>query len=124
MERLLWILVAGGLGALARYGISAAVQSRTGAAFPWGILVVNCVGSFLFGLLYSLAEERGVIGPELRVALMVGFLGALTTFSSFAFDTGQLMRDGRWLWAAGNIALNNVLAIGLIFAGMAAGRAV
>ena len=111
MERLIFLFAAGGGGTLARYAIATWVQRTTDSGFPWGILAANAIGSFAFGLLYSLAEEHNLLSGELRIAILVGFLGAFTTFSTFAFDTGQLIREERYIWAAGNMVLNN--AIGL-----------
>ena len=122
MERLLFLFAAGGLGTLARYGVSNWVQRSTTTDFPWGILTVNALGSLALGLLYSLAEEHNLLSGELRIAVLVGFLGAFTTFSTFAFDTNQLLRDDRYLWAAGNMVLNNALGLSLVFAGIWIGR--
>ena len=122
MERLLFLFAAGGLGTLARYGASNWVQRSTTTDFPWGILTVNAIGSLALGLLYSLAEEHNLLSGELRIAVLVGFLGAFTTFSTFAFDTSQLLRDDRYLWAAGNMVLNNALGLSLVFARIWVGR--
>lgn len=122
ISKLGWLALAGGIGTLARYGLQGYVQLRAGSAFPWGTLVVNLLGCFLFGLVWSLAEERLLIGGELRAVLLVGFMGGFTTFSSFAFETGQLMRDAQWLLAAGNVLAQNVLGLAGVFLGFACGR--
>ncbi|MFP6679419.1 MAG: fluoride efflux transporter CrcB [Dehalococcoidia bacterium] len=122
MERLIFLFAAGGLGTLARYAIATWVQRTTDSGFPWGILAANAIGSFAFGLLYSLAEEHNLLSGELRIAILVGFLGAFTTFSTFAFDTGQLIRDERYIWAAGNMVLNNAIGLALVFIGVWVGR--
>lgn len=121
--QLLWIGAAGALGALTRYGMALAVQRGTGAMFPWGILAVNTAGCFLFGLVFGLAEERGVIRPDLRAIALIGFLGAFTTFSTFAFDTLNLVRSERYFPAAANVLLSNVLGVVAVFAGLALSRA-
>lgn len=122
MERLIFLFAAGGFGTLARYAIATWVQRTTDSGFPWGILAANAIGSFAFGLLYSLAEEHNLLSGELRIAILVGFLGAFTTFSTFAFDTGQLIRDERYIWAAGNMVLNNAIGLALVFIGVWVGR--
>lgn len=123
MTNLAWIGVAGALGALARYGLALAVQRGAGTAFPWGILTVNTAGCFLFGAVYGLAEERGVIRPDMRAIALIGFLGAFTTFSTFAFDTLNLIRAERYALAAGNVVLSNALGVVAAFAGLALSRA-
>ena len=124
LQKLMGLAGAGALGALARYGLGGAVQRLSGAsAFPWGTLAVNALGCFLFGVVWSLAEERMLMSPEARVIALVGFLGAFTTFSSFAFETVQFVRDSQWAFAAANILAQNILGVAAVFAGMAAGRA-
>lgn len=122
--KLLWLALAGSAGTLARWGLQGMVQRATGSAFPWGTLAVNVAGCFLFGCVWSLAEERMLLSAETRILLLVGFMGAFTTFSSFAFETGALLRDAQYARAAANVALQNLLGIVALFAGHAAGRAV
>ncbi|MBI3811742.1 MAG: fluoride efflux transporter CrcB [Nitrospirae bacterium] len=122
MEKLIWIGLAGALGTFARYGLSGVVQRACGASFPCGTLAVNILGCFLFGLVWSLAEDRLLIRGEVRTVILIGFMGAFTTFSSFAFETAQLLRDAQWASAATNIAAQNVLGIVGLFLGLMAGR--
>jgi CrcB protein len=97
----LLILVFGGLGSLARYLTASAVAAKLGARFPWGTLVVNVSGSFLIGLLMTLLTERWQPHPNWRLALVVGFLGGYTTFSSFEWETFAAVRDsGLWIGLA------------------------
>lgn len=98
---LLWVAAAGSLGAAARFLIDATVTDRAGAVFPWGTLIVNTAGSLLAGLVVGVALEGG-----LGVPLLVGFLGGFTTFSTFAYETLQLVREGVGQAAAWNIAAN------------------
>ncbi|MBI4220664.1 MAG: fluoride efflux transporter CrcB [Chloroflexi bacterium] len=123
MTSLAFIALAGAMGALARYGLAALVHRAASPAFPWGILTVNSLGCFLFGLMYGYAEERHIISQEYRVVVLVGFLGAFTTFSTFAFDTLNFIRAERYWLAAGNIVLSNVLGAALVFAGILTSRA-
>jgi fluoride exporter len=123
VQKLLWIAFAGALGALARYGFGGFVQRSVNGGFPWGTFAVNVVGCFFFGLIFSLAEDRLVISPQTRTIMLVGFLGAFTTFSTFVFETGEFLRDSQWLFAVGNILLQNVVGVACLFLGMAAARA-
>jgi CrcB-like protein len=119
------VFVGGGLGAAVRFFVTTAA-ARWGA-FPFGTLAVNAGGSFLMGLVMGaillLTEKYGLIAESLRLLLAVGFLGGLTTFSSFSFETLLLLKGGSYLLAFCNIALQ--LLVGLLFAalGMALAKA-
>jgi CrcB protein len=119
---LLWIAVAGAAGTVARYGVQRISVLWMGAGFPWGTLVANALGCFLFGWIAARSLERGLMSPELAIPLLTGFLGAFTTFSTFAFETGDFMRQGAWGLAAANLLLNQVLGLGLFFLGSYLGR--
>jgi fluoride exporter len=119
---LLLLALAGAAGTLARFGLHTLVQRLADTNLPVGTLVVNALGSFLFGLIWPLAEERLLISPEARRIVLVGFMGAFTTFSTFAFETGQLARDAQWTAAMGNIVAQNTLGIGLFLLGLSLGR--
>ncbi|MCB2228421.1 MAG: fluoride efflux transporter CrcB [Desulfarculaceae bacterium] len=123
MTKLLWIALAGSLGTLARYGLGGLMQRLLPWPFPWGTLTVNLVGSFLFGLVWALAAERSIISAEARIIVLGGFMGAFTTFSTFMFETGELLRDSQYMLAAGNLVLQNVAGIIAVFAGWALARA-
>jgi fluoride exporter len=122
MKRLLLLALAGSIGTLARYGLSGLVQRHAGALFPWGTFAVNALGCFLFGLVWTLAERRMWISPEYRIVILVGFMGAFTTFSTYAFETTQQLQDAQWGAALGNIVLNNVLGIALVYLGLSLGK--
>ena len=124
MQKLLLIGLAAALGALTRYSLSGFVQRYSGFTFPVGTLVVNLLGTFLFGFIWSLVEQRLVISVETRVVILSGFLGAFTTFSSFMFETSALVGDGQWGYALLNITAQIVLGMIAIFLGLAAGRAI
>ncbi len=97
---------AGGFfGAIARYGIARLCAHLFGIAFPWGTFVINVSGSFLLGLIATLASERILAhSDQLRLAIAIGFLGAYTTFSTFEYETHGLVLDGKWMYALANIA--------------------
>lgn len=120
--KLLGICIAGALGALCRYGLSGLVHKIGGAGFPWGTLVVNMTGCFLVGLLWALFENRFSLSPEIRIVVLVGFMGAFTTFSAFALETGELLRSSGFLYASANILLHNGLGLALLLAGQALGK--
>ena len=101
---LLLIAIGGALGSVARYLLSLFALRVTGSLFPIGTFVVNLAGCVLFGLIAGAAEQRLPLAPSLRLFLLVGVLGGFTTFSSYAFESFQLLRDGQWLPAAINIA--------------------
>jgi len=122
LEKLVWIGLAGLLGTYMRYGLSGAVQRACGTSFPCGTLAVNITGCFLFGLVWSLAEDRLSISGEMRTVILIGFMGAFTTFSSFAFETVQLARGAEWALALGNILAQNTIGLACLFLGLVAGR--
>ena len=101
--QLLLVATGGALGSVARYALSTAVLRATGSLFPAGTFAVNVVGCFVFGLIAGAAEQRVQLEPELRVFLLVGVLGGFTTFSSYAFESFALIRDGQFFTAAVNI---------------------
>jgi CrcB protein len=101
MERFLWICLAGAAGTGTRYLVQLWAGNRFGAGFPYGTLIVNAVGCFLIALLLELAL-RGVRFPgDVRVALTTGFMGGLTTYSTFNYETMRLVQDGssKLAWA-------------------------
>jgi CrcB protein len=122
MQKLMLIGLAGAFGALARYGLGGLVQRFTGVTFPWGTFVVNILGAFLFGLIWSLVEQRLVISVETRVIILSGFLGAFTTFSSFMFETSSLIGEAQWGLAVLNVGGQIVLGLAAMFLGLATGR--
>lgn len=121
-QKIAWLAAAGGLGTLTRYWLGGAVQRLHDGAFPWGTLAVNALGCVLFGLVWTLAEERFLISGETRAIVLIGFMGAFTTFSTYAFETSAMLRDAEWVLAAANFVAQNVLGLLGFFAGAALGR--
>ena len=119
MLKLLVVGLGGFVGAIARYGISGWVHRRVEGPFPTGTLAVNVVGCLLIGMLMHLVEDRQFLAPTTRLFLMVGILGALTTFSTFGYETVQLLRDGETHLALASVAANVILGIGGVLAGRA-----
>lgn len=122
LKDLLWIALAGAIGSLARYGVAGVVQRFSGERFPWGTFAVNAAGCFLFGLVWMLAEDRMMISGRTRMVALTGFMGAFTTFSTFAFETSKMLNDSQWSTAALNIAAHNVVGIGCVLIGLAIGK--
>jgi len=120
---LILIGIGGFAGAIARYLVDGAVVERTGGGFPWGTLVINLSGSFLLGLLFALTTERALLPAEIRGPLMIGFLGAYTTFSTFMLESWRLVETGAWAAALANLGGSVALGLVAVVAGMTLGRA-
>ena len=108
----LWIAIAvgGAVGALARYGLSGLVQQSTSSTFPWGTLTVNLVGSFLMGCLWHWMEFSGA-SPAARGLLLIGCLGAFTTFSTYSLEVLTLLRVQDWKPAILYVLASNLLCV-------------
>lgn len=119
MGNILAIFAGGGLGAIARFFLSGAASSRAGTALPFGTLFVNVTGSFIIGFIVSLME-MAIVPAAWRPFAAVGFVGAYTTFSTYAFETVALLQKKAYGLAFLNFFLNNVLACGAIVLGMLA----
>jgi len=104
--RMLIVGAGGFAGAVARYALGLWIGQRWGRSFPLGTFVINVSGSFLIGFLMPLLTERILANPQWRMLLVVGFLGAYTTFSTFEYETGALLKDGEWLFASMNVILS------------------
>jgi fluoride exporter len=119
MRLLIMIACAGAVGALSRYGISTAM-SKTFAStgFPFGTLTVNIIGCFIIGLVMHIGLNSDIISEDWRTAITVGFLGALTTFSSFSYETIKLIEKTEYTMAFSNIAVNVIVGIAATFAGL------
>ncbi len=123
MTRLLIVGVGGFVGAVARYGISGWVHRISGTAFPYGTLTVNAVGCLLIGVLMHLVEDRGMVSPNARMLVGVGFLGALTTFSTFGYETLALVQERAFRFAVLNVAANMVIGLTAVWIGRTLPRA-
>jgi|SRR6516225_1135412 CrcB protein len=120
--KFLLILAGGGVGSLARYLAGTAVTARFGARFPVGTMVVNVTGCFLIGLLMTLLTEWWQPHPNWRLALVVGFLGGYTTFSSFEWETYAAVRDGGFWIGLGNVVGSVTLGYAAVWVGALLGR--
>ncbi len=116
------IAAGGALGALFRYWVSIGVHNFAGSDFPYGTLTVNVAGSLLMGMLYVLFIERMDVDPVWRGALLIGLLGAFTTFSTFSIETLNLVENGESLRAVANVLASVILCVAACWIGMVAGR--
>ncbi len=123
-QRIILLCIAGAAGTLCRYGLAGLTHRITGASFPWGTLAVNVTGCFAAGLLWTVFEHRWTVSPETRIVVMIGFMGAFTTFSTYTLDSGELIRTAQYFSAAANLFLQNGLGLIALFGGIALGRLV
>ena len=122
MSDFLLIGAGGFLGANARYAVNALLAKHLSASLPWGTLVVNITGSFVLGAFLAWTTERVLADPAYRFLVVIGFCGAYTTFSSYAFETVHLLEQGH-VWAAlVNFLTNNVLSVLAVLAGLVVAR--
>lgn len=124
LKLLLLLAGAGALGTLARYALSTWINSAAGGRFPWGTVTVNLVGCLLFGFVWAACFERRWISPEASMLALTGFMGAFTTFSTFAFETHHQVTAAQWHHAGLNVLLQVVAGISLVQLGMALGRGI
>lgn len=118
------VAAGGALGAMARYGVNLASVHLLGTNFPYGTLIVNVVGSFIMGLLIEAMAVSWAVSTEMRLFLVVGILGAFTTFSTFSLDFAVLYRRGEWGLGLAYVLISVSLSIAAVFAGLALARAV
>ncbi len=111
MHSILLVGAGGFLGAISRYLVAGWISRFASPDFPWGTFVVNVTGSFLLAFVITLLLERLLSGGNWRLFLGIGFLGAYTTFSTFAWETDSLIREGAWFMAATNVFANVVAAM-------------
>jgi fluoride exporter len=119
---LLLVGAGGFFGAVARYVLDGWVSDATGGGFPWGTLVVNVSGSFVLGVLFALTVDRGIMPAEIRAPLMIGFIGAYTTFSTLMLETWRLGESGDVGPALANVGVSVVLGLVAVAAGLGVGR--
>jgi CrcB protein len=112
----------GAMGCLARYYLSGWVYGIFGRFFPYGTFVVNIVGAFLIGLIMEVGLRSTLIPPTLRVGLTIGFLGGLTTFSTFSYETFRLLEDGEFLIASANVLLSVMTCLAFTWVGIITAR--
>ena len=117
----MWIAIGSALGGMARFWFSGVAARLAGATFPWGTIAINVIGSFIIGFFAALTgpDGRVFVGSTARQFVMVGICGGFTTFSSFSLQTLNLINDGEWAQALGNVGGSLVLCLAAVWAGHA-----
>ena len=118
MIQVLLIGLGGAIGTLVRYGVGLWAAKALGTGFPYATLIVNIAGCFFITLVAHTALVTTLISPTMRLTLMTGFMGGLTTYSSFDFETTNLLRQGSWWLAGVNVAMTLVLCFAAGLAGL------
>lgn len=118
--------ILGALGAVMRFGCYFGIQylqRLTGSTLPYATLFVNVLGCLLFGLVWAIFEHRTQLDASWRVMILTGFMGAFTTYSTFAFETTRLLEQNQWGWAGLNVLVHTLAGIAAVFLGVAIGKA-
>lgn len=119
-----WVSLGGIVGACARYFLSRFSAKILGTSFPWGTLLINVTGSFVLGLFLVYTTERVFVDPRWRLLVAIGFCGAYTTFSSYAYESMVYFQQGNWLLFGVNVLMNNLLCLAAVLGAAALARAV
>lgn len=122
MDKIWLVFLGGGIGSLVRYSATLLSARVFGTSFPWGTAIVNLAGCFIIGVVYSIAERAQLIGPSARLFIMTGFLGGLTTFSTFGLESVNAYRAAGGVALLVNVLLHNICGLTLVGLGMMAAR--
>lgn|ERR1039457_6628240 len=122
MQTVLFIAGFGALGCLTRYYMSNWVYELLGRTFPYGTFAVNVVGAFFIGVVMELSLRSTLISQNLRVGLTIGFMGGLTTFSTFSYETFTLLEDGQFITAFANVLASVAVCLVFTWAGIFVAR--
>lgn len=120
--QILYIALFGAVGCLSRYFLSGWVYNLFGRNFPYGTLVVNVTGAYIIGLIMEFSMSSELVSPALRIGLTIGFLGGLTTFSTFSYETFKLLEDGEFLIASINILISVLFCLFFTWTGIETAR--
>ena len=120
---LVLIALGGAAGATTRYLVDTWISERASGAFPWGTLVVNVSGSLFLGLLFALATERGVLPASVRAPVLIGFIGAYTTFSTLMLESWRLIEGGAVGLGLANLVGSSAIGMVAVVGGLIIGRA-
>ena len=122
LTKLIYLSLGGAAGTLSRYWLSGVAQRLTGSAFPYGTFAVNILGCLLFGTVWGFFENRLLPGSEVRLLVLTGFMGAFTTFSTYMFETAELVKFGQMALAVANVVGQSLAGLALVMLGIALGR--
>lgn len=122
--KLLLLAIGGALGTLSRFGVITAANRLSGGGYPFGTIAANALGCFIAGAAIAFFEKRFGLSKEVQLFVMVGFLGAFTTFSAFIVDAHLLFKTGGLLQAGGYLFAQNALGIVALLAGVSLARAI
>lgn len=122
MLKVMLVAVGGGIGATTRYLVSTWAAERFGTDFPYGTLIVNVVGCFIIGAFMTVTTERLIVSPYWRLLVTVGFVGGLTTFSSYSYETFKLLQEADIMMAMYNLLANLIVGFFATWLGISAAR--
>ncbi|WP_041915875.1 fluoride efflux transporter CrcB [Pseudodesulfovibrio mercurii] len=122
MTKILYLSLGGAAGTLSRYFLSGVAQRMAGGSFPAGTFAVNMAGCLLFGAVWGFFENRLLPGSEVRLLVLTGFMGAFTTFSTYMFETANLVKSAQMAMALVNVVGQSVAGLALVLTGIALGR--
>jgi CrcB protein len=122
LMKFLYLSLGGAAGTVSRYWLSGVAQRLSGGGFPLGTFAVNIVGCLLFGAVWGYFENRMLPGSEMRLLALTGFMGAFTTFSTYMFETAELVKFGQYAMALLNVVGQSVAGLVLVLVGIALGR--
>jgi len=120
MMKVMMVAVGGSIGATTRYLVSTWAAEKFGTDFPYGTLIVNVVGCFIIGAFMTLATERLIVSPYWRLLVTVGFVGGLTTFSSYSYETFKLLEEANIMMAMYNLLANVMMGFLATWLGISA----
>lgn len=122
LTKILYLCAGGAAGTVSRYYLSGVAQRLAGGSFPLGTFAVNMLGCLLFGAVWGYFENRLLPGSEVRLLALTGFMGAFTTFSTYMFETAELVKVGQLVIALVNVVGQSALGLVLVLTGIALGR--